>query len=166
MRISLSLLFLSLSLFGMRSHATEPKSLPVQTPMKASMKTPMKASNAMHASRVAAAPAGKAQVVFFRDSRIFAFAAFYTVHDGDHSLARLYNGQYFVSLVEPGAHRFEVHTTSKKSDVLDLTVEAGKTYYVMSSVTFGMPVARPHLATSDEASFLKMAAHLEEVAAK
>lgn len=117
-------------------------------------------------TRLAAAPKDKAQIIFFRDSKFFGLAAFYTVHEGEHSMARLHNGQYFVSLVEPGAHRFEVRTTADKSDALDLNVEAGKTYFVMSTVTFGMPVARPHLKSSDQATFDKMAAHLEQVTAK
>lgn len=152
MRFLLSLLLLSVSLLCMRSHATEPKQ--PASPIAA------------NTSRLAAAPSDKAQVVFFRDSRFFGWAAFYTVHEGEHSMARLHNGEYFVSLLDPGAHKFEVRTTSNKSDALELKLEAGKTYFVMSTVTLGVPVARPHLMSSDEATFDKMAGHLHQVSAK
>jgi len=110
---------------------------------------------------IAAAPADKAQIVFFRPSKFAGSAFGFKVREGENELGKLRSGKYFVALVEPGRHQYVVHSEVK--DVLDLEVEAGETYYVQASMNMGILSGRPNLAPSDEATFSGMAAKLDRV---
>lgn len=112
-------------------------------------------------SLVGAAPADKAQIVFFRPNKFAGGAFGFKVREGDTELGKLRSGKYFVSLVTPGAHQYVVHSEVK--DVLDMEVEAGETYYVMASMNMGILSGRPNLAPSDEATFAGMAEKLSKV---
>ncbi|HEY0333878.1 MAG TPA: DUF2846 domain-containing protein [Stenotrophomonas sp.] len=113
------------------------------------------------ANAIQAAPADKAQIVFFRPSKFVGGAFGFKVREGDNELGKLRSGKYFVSLVDPGHHQYTVHSEAK--DVLDLEVEAGETYFVMGSMNMGVLSGRPNLAPSDEATFSGMASKLDRV---
>jgi hypothetical protein len=81
------------------------------------------------------------------------------MREGETELGKLRSGKYFVSLVEPGAHQYTVH--SEKKDVLNIEVDAGETYYVQGGITMGILAGRPNLSPSDQATFDGMAAKLE-----
>jgi len=100
---------------------------------------------------IAAPPAGKGQIVFFRDKKFVGGAVSYKVREGETELGKLSNGTYFVSVVEPGAHEYTVHSEAK--DILNLEVEAGETYYVTGGITMGVFAGRPNLSPSDQAAF-------------
>ncbi len=108
---------------------------------------------------VAAAPADKAQIVFFRESKFVGAAIGFKVREGDAELGKLRSGKYFVATVEPGKHEYNVHGETK--DVLSMEVEAGETYYVLGSLGMGIVAGRPNLSPSDEATFVSMSAKLK-----
>jgi len=103
------------------------------------------------ASAVGAPPAGKGQIVFFRDKKFVGSLISYMVREGTTEIGKLSNGSYFVLAVDPGTHVYTVHSEAK--DNLTLEVEAGETYYVSSGITMGFMAGRPNLAPSDEATF-------------
>jgi len=102
-------------------------------------------------SAIGAPPAGKGQIVFFRDKKFVGGLISYMVREGTTELGKLSNGTYFVLAVDPGTHVYTVHSEAK--DNLTLEVEAGETYYVSSGITMGFMAGRPNLAPSDEATF-------------
>lgn len=106
-----------------------------------------------------AAPADKAQIVFFRESKFVGGAIGFKVREGENELGKLRSGKYFVANVEPGKHEYNVHGETK--DVLTIEVEAGETYYVLGSLGMGIVAGRPNLSPSDEATFVSMSGKLK-----
>ncbi|HLZ83706.1 MAG TPA: DUF2846 domain-containing protein [Caulobacteraceae bacterium] len=103
-------------------------------------------------------PAGRGQVVFFRNSSLYGAAVWYTVKENGHKLGDLSNGAFFALPVDPGLHVFTAATENK--DTLRIEVEAGETYYVRGTVHMGLLVGEASIAPSDEASFEKVFKHL------
>lgn len=93
-------------------------------------------------------PRGKAQIVFFRPNRFSGAAFSFTVRENDVSLGRLTNGRYFIHVVEPGVHEYDVGGDG----VLRMEVEPGQTYYVQQNAE-GLISDRAVLALTDEAAF-------------
>lgn len=108
---------------------------------------------------IQAAPADKAQIVFFRESKFVGAAIGFKVREGENELGKLRSGKYFVANVEPGKHEYNVHGETK--DVLTMEVEAGETYYVLGSLGMGIVAGRPNLSPSDEATFVSMSGKLK-----
>lgn len=108
---------------------------------------------------IAAPPAGKGQIVFFRDKKFVGGGVSYKVREGENELGKLSNGTYFVSVAEPGAHEYTVHSEAK--DILNLEVEAGETYYVTGGITMGVFAGRPNLSPSDQTAFNALAGKLK-----
>jgi uncharacterized protein DUF2846 len=100
---------------------------------------------------ITAPPAGKGQIVFFREKKFVGGAVSYKVREGENELGKLSNGTYFVYATEPGAHEYTVHSEAK--DILNLEVEAGETYYVTGGITMGVFAGRPNLSPSDQTTF-------------
>jgi hypothetical protein len=109
--------------------------------------------------KVGAPPAGKGQIVFFREKKFTGSAIRYKVREGQAELGKLISGSYFVVNVEPGQHTYVVHSEAK--DVLTLEVEAGETYYVIGTITMGLFAGHPNLSPSDQATFDAMLAKLK-----
>jgi hypothetical protein len=107
---------------------------------------------------VSPAPADKGQIVFFRESKFAGAAIGFKVREGENELGKLRSGNYFVAVVEPGKHEYNVHGETK--DLLTLEVEPGETYYVKASISMGFLAGRPNIAPSDEATFLSMSKKL------
>ena len=95
--------------------------------------------------------AGKAQVVFYRQSKFAGAAVGFKVREGEVELGKLGNGNFFFIDVEPGAHEYVVHSEAK--DILPLEVDAGEVYYVQGSLSIGVMVGRPNLSPSDKDKF-------------
>ena len=108
---------------------------------------------------IQAAPADKAQIVFFRESKFVGAAIGFKVREGENELGKLRSGKYFIANVEPGKHEYNVHGETK--DVLTMEVEAGETYYVLGSLGMGIVAGRPNLSPSDEATFVSMSGKLK-----
>lgn len=105
------------------------------------------------------APAGKAQIVFWRPSTIVGVAIPCNVHEAEPVVGKLAAGKYFVRVVDPGVHDFMVQSEAK--DRLKLEVEDGETYYVKCSISMGIMVGRPNLSPSNKAAFDKAAKSLK-----
>jgi hypothetical protein len=103
-------------------------------------------------------PAGKGQVVFFRNRSMYGGAVWYAVKENSHKLGDLSSGAFFVLPEDPGAHVFTAATENK--DTLRMEVEAGETYYVRGTVQMGILVGEASIAPSDEDSFEKAFRHL------
>lgn len=108
---------------------------------------------------VAAPPAGKAQVVFYRPSSLLGAALSFTIHDGGAPVTKLGLGRYYVHVVEPGAHTFEVK--SEATDTLDLEVDPDETYYVKQTMGMGALLYRPNLTPATQADFEALAKKLK-----
>lgn len=110
---------------------------------------------------IGAPPAGKGQIVFFREKKFVGGAVSYKVREGENELGKLGNGTYFVYAADPGAHEYTVHSEAK--DILNMEVEAGETYYVEGTMTMGFMAGHPNLSPSTQATFDGMFAKLDRV---
>ena len=109
--------------------------------------------------KIAPPPAGKGQIVFFREKKFAGSAIRYKVREGEAELGKLSSGTYFVHATDPGAHEYTVHSEAK--DILNMEVEAGETYYVIGGVTMGLFAGHPNLSPSDQVAFDGMAEKLK-----
>jgi hypothetical protein len=117
------------------------------------------AAPATTSSLVAAPPAGKGQVVFFRQSKMMGAAIGLKIREGETDVVKLGNGKYFVAVVEPGTHLYT--TGGEAKDALTPEVEAGETYYVSGAIGMGVVAGRSNLAPSDEATFAGLSKKLK-----
>lgn len=104
---------------------------------------------------IGAAPAGKAQIVFYRPGTIVGAALGCTVHEGDREIARLGAGKYYVITVDPGTHKYA--TRGQSADTLNLEVEGDETYFVKCKIGNGVISGAAQLEPSDRATFAKKA---------
>lgn len=142
--------------------ATEASAAAQATPATAAAPAEGAAAAATAATAPAAAkgalappPEGKGQIVFFREKKFTGAALSFKVREGETELGKLSNGSYFVLPVEPGAHQYAVKSEAK--DVLNLEVEAGETYFVITTITMGFMAGHPNLTPSDEKAFQALA---------
>ena len=126
-----------------------------QTAPAAVADSPAAAESPARSGLVAAAPADKAQIVFFRPSKFTGGAIGFKVREGQQELGKLRSGNYFIHLAEPGTHEYTVHSEAK--DVLTIEVEEGETYFVQGTITMGVFAGRPNLSPSDQSTFDGMA---------
>jgi hypothetical protein len=105
------------------------------------------------------APAGKAQVVFWRPGTLMGAALGCTVHEGEGmegtEVARLGSGKYWVHVAEPGKHTY--WTTGEATDRLNMELEPDETYFVRCSIGMGVVSGRAQIAPSDRAAFAERA---------
>ncbi|MDT8757151.1 DUF2846 domain-containing protein [Sphingomonas psychrotolerans] len=105
---------------------------------------------------IGAAPAGKAQVVFWRPGSIMGMALGCTVREGEGAaeveVARLGAGKYWVHTAEPGKHVY--YTTGEATDRLNMELEEGETYFVRCAIGMGIMSGRAQVSPSDRATFL------------
>jgi hypothetical protein len=110
---------------------------------------------------LAAPPAGKGQIVFFRKPRFSLIPFNWHVHEGASTICPMEAGAYCVAAVEPGTHTYEVYTEAKS--VLTLEVDAGETYYVIGGISMGLIVNHPTIAPSQKAEFDAISAKLKSL---
>jgi len=115
--------------------------------------------NATANGLIAPPPAGKGQVVFFREKKFKGAAIHFKVREGDAEVGKLGSGDYFVVPVDPGSHTYAAQTEAK--DDLTIQVEAGHTYFVQASISMGFLAGHPNLSATDEASFVALSDRLE-----
>lgn len=139
--------------------ATAAPAAPVAAPSAAATASASAKPAAASSGLIAAPPAGKGQIVFFRPAKFVGGAVGYKVREGAVELGKLRSGKYFVVAVEPGAHEYTVHSEAK--DILNMEVEAGETYYVKGTVTIGILAGRPNLSPSTVAEFDEIAGKLK-----
>ena len=101
--------------------------------------------------QLAAPPAGKGQVVFYRKP-LFSLVPFnWMVRENGVEVCRMVAGTYCVAAADPGAHTYEVH--SEATDKLTLEVDAGESYYVVGDISMGLIVNRPNISPAQKAQF-------------
>lgn len=111
---------------------------------------------------IPAAPADKAQIVFFRSWRaLHSVMSSNPVWEGDKQVGVLKNGTYFVHVTEPGTHKYQVKVVHENE--LKLELKAGQTYYVRENVRVGVLTERPNLKLSDARTFEKLADEIKPV---
>ncbi len=75
-----------------------------------------------------------AKVYFMRSTGFTGSAQGFTVFIDDNIVCKLNNKKYSVHEVAPGTHRFSVQFAGKnakeKAERIEITTEAGKTYYI------------------------------------
>jgi len=113
--------------------------------------------------RLGAPTAGKGMVVFFRPGSLMGAALGCTVREGpqnaEQQIARLGSGKYWVHMAAPGKHAYR--TEGEKTDVLNLEIEPGETYFVKCKIGMGIVTGRANIAPSDQAEFAKKAKGLK-----
>ena len=102
-------------------------------------------------AQLAAPPAGKGQVVFYRKPMASLVPFNWMVRENGVEICRMVAGTYCIAATDPGAHTFEVH--SEATDKLTLEVDAGETYYVVGDISMGLIVNRPNIAPAQKAQF-------------
>ena len=107
--------------------------------------------------------AGKGMVVFYRPGSLMGAALGCTVREGaqdaEQQIARLGSGKYWVHMAEPGKHAYR--TEGEKTDVLNMEIEPGETYFVKCKIGMGIMAGRANISPSDEAEFAKKAKGLK-----
>ncbi|MFZ5670517.1 MAG: DUF2846 domain-containing protein [Pseudomonadota bacterium] len=153
LRIALAVASLALAapLAAAAQDAEAPAPAPAEAPAAPADPAVPAASPVAADGTVAAPPAGKGQIVFFRKSALAGAAISFKVRENDVELGKLSVGRYFVVPVEPGEHTYIVHSEAK--DILTFEVEAGETYFVEGTITVGIIAGRPNLTPSSEAAF-------------
>jgi hypothetical protein len=125
--------------------------------------TPMLAAEKATPVEIAAPPAGKGQIVFYRPGGM-GFALGCQVNENDVRVSALGAGKYFTHVAEPGKHSFMVSSEAK--DVLNVEVEPDETQYVRCKIKMGIMVGRPNLEPSTKADFDKVSHKLKPVDAE
>jgi hypothetical protein len=137
-----------------QAQVTEPaapaQAAPVPAPVSSPVAAPTQFSEAV-LKAIGSPVEGKAQVVFFRPSKFAGAMIGFIVREKDAELGKLRNGNYFVANVEPGKHTYTVHSEASDDTLIEL--EAGETYFVAGSLSFGFMAGHPHLAVSDVKAF-------------
>ena len=90
----------------------------------------------------------KGLVYFYREGKFVGSLVSYNIKHEDKVIGALANGTYFFYEVAPGTHTFTASTEAKASRTV--TVEAGKTYYIVGSVDVGLFAGRPALKIENE----------------
>jgi hypothetical protein len=122
---------------------------------------PAPAATAPSTGHIPAAPAGKAQVVFFRTGAYAGAATWFKIRENEAELGKLSNQSYFVAVLEPGTHTFTSATENKTH--LKMELDAGETYYVRGSLQMGVLLYEVNLAPADQALFEKHSDHMHLV---
>ena len=112
---------------------------------------------------IAPPPAGKGQVVFYRQGGMGGLISC-AVKENDVQISRLPPGQYFVHVAEPGKHSYAVNSESK--DILNVEVEPDETQYARCTITMGIMAGRPNLSPATPEAFATASPKLKLVEVK
>lgn len=113
--------------------------------------TPQAALAGKEAAVIAAPPAGKGQVIFYRPGSLMGAAIRCTVRRDGAMVGRSNNGKYFAYVTEPGTAKFT--TATEATDTINLEVEADETQYVRCKIGMGVMAGRPNLIPSTKEEF-------------
>jgi hypothetical protein len=136
--------------------ATSAEAPEASAPAAAAVPAVVEAPIVTKSGTIGAAPAGKAQIVFWRPGSIMGMALGCTVREGEGAaevqVARLGTGKYWVHTAEPGKHVY--YTTGEATDRLNMELEEGETYFVRCAIGMGIMSGRAQVSPSDRATFL------------
>lgn len=104
-------------------------------------------------AQIAPVEEGKAAVVFYRKKKMSGSALRFNIQDSERTYGELRNGDVLQINIGPGEHTF--YSKVFREDVITLNVEAGKTYYVKTTIRVGYYAGRPKFDLVDEKTALK-----------
>lgn len=99
-------------------------------------------------------------VIFFREKKMMGAAISYKVRENGVELCKLGSGSFCTVEVEVGKHAYV--TKTEATDVLNMEVESGETYYVQASISMGVMAGHSNLAPSTKDVFEGMKAKLKD----
>ena len=99
-------------------------------------------------------------VVFFREKKMMGAAISYKVRENGVELCKLGSGSFCTVKVPVGKHAYV--TKTEATDVLNMEVESGETYYVQASISMGVMAGHSNLAPSTKEVFDGMKAKLKD----
>lgn len=99
-------------------------------------------------------------VVFFREKKMMGAAISYKVRENGVELCKLGSGSFCTVTVPVGKHAYV--TKTEATDVLNMEVESGETYYVQASISMGVMAGHSNLAPSTKEVFEGMKAKLKD----
>jgi hypothetical protein len=111
------------------------------------------ASDVVGAIDIPPPPAGKGEVVFFRDKSLLGAGQWFKVRENGKALGKLTNGAYFVQVTDPGLHTYTATEEPELKDRLKLEVDRGETYFVRGTLTKGVVVGAADLTPSNRVTF-------------
>ena len=99
-------------------------------------------------------------MVFFREKKMMGAAISYKVRENGVELCKLGSGSFCTVQVPVGKHAYV--TKTEATDVLNMEVESGETYYVQASISMGVVAGHSNLAPSTKDVFDGMKAKLKD----
>ena len=99
-------------------------------------------------------------VVFFREKKMMGAAISYKVRENGVELCKLGSGSFCTVKVPVGKHAYV--TKTEATDVLNMEVESGETYYVQASISMGVMAGHGNLAPSTKDAFEGMKGKLKD----
>ena len=109
--------------------------------------------------QLAAPPAGKGLVVFYRKPLLSLIPFNWIAREGKTEICEMVAATYCVAVVDPGRHTYEVH--SEATNRLTLEVDAVEIYYVIGGISMGMIVNHPNITPTPKAQFDAISARLK-----
>ncbi|EGD58799.1 putative lipoprotein [Novosphingobium nitrogenifigens DSM 19370] len=100
---------------------------------------------------VPAAPAGKAEVVFFRAGGFAGSAVSCAVKEGKTKISSLPPGRFFIMVAEPGKHTY--NSSSSSDEGIFLTLKPGDVQYVRCTIHAGFWAGKGSLDLAKEDEF-------------
>ena len=110
-------------------------------------------------------PAGKGEVIFFREKSLLGTGQWFNVREAGKALGKLTNGTYFIQITDPGVHSYTAKIEPEMKDRLRLEVDPGETYFVEGALTKGLVISVADLRPSTRARFDKVALKLKPLGA-
>jgi len=107
-----------------------------------------------------AATGATGTVVFFREKKMMGAAISYKVRENGVELCKLGSGSFCTVQVPVGKHAYV--TKTEATDVLNMEVDPGETYYVQASISMGVVAGHSNLAPSTREVFDGMKAKLKD----
>lgn len=96
---------------------------------------------------------GKSLIVFYRKKKMSDGAIKFNIQDSQRTYGELKNGDVKYVNVDPGEHTFYSKVISE--DAITLMTEAGKKYYIKTTIRVGYYAGRPKFEQVDEKTALK-----------
>lgn len=92
-------------------------------------------------------------IIFYRMNSFKGKAIRFNINHAEGAIGQLLSGTYIYKYLEPGQHDFWSQAISQ--DLITVTVEAGKTYYLKGEVQMGILAGRPKFTQMSESNALE-----------
>jgi len=109
-------------------------------------------------------PPGMGEIVFFRPYSVLGIGQWFSVREHGDRVGKLFNGAYFVRVVEPGVHSYTAAFEPELGDRLTLEVAPGQIYFVQGAMTKGLVIGAANLLPSSRSAFDRASRRLKSSA--